>query len=95
MRRTTARHCDTGDSAAHIGRIVLCRRPITPIARLLAIAVTSQASLDGKLPVASDSRGEIARRYDLKITYTYEAQPVAKMQDSHGNEIGHSTAERT
>jgi peroxiredoxin Q/BCP len=49
----------------------------------------------GKLPVASDATGEIAKSYDLKITDTYEGQSVAKMKDSRGNEIGHSTAERT
>ena len=49
----------------------------------------------GKLPVASDEKGEIAKSYDVKITDTYKGQAVATMKDSRGNEIGHSTAERT
>src|SRR5579859_238452 len=49
----------------------------------------------GKLPVASDVKGDIAKSYDIKITDTYKGQAVATMKDSRGNEIGHSTAERT
>ena len=49
----------------------------------------------GKLPVASDEKGDIAKSYDIKITDTYKGQAVATMKDSRGNEIGHSTAERT
>src|ERR1700735_4336726 len=49
----------------------------------------------GKLPVASDEKGDIARSYDIKITDTYKGQAIATMKDSRGNEIGHSTAERT
>ena len=49
----------------------------------------------GKLPVASDEKGGIAKSYDIKITDTYKGQAVATMKDSRGNEIGHSTAERT
>jgi peroxiredoxin len=49
----------------------------------------------GKLPVASDEKGEIAKSYDIKVTDSYKGQPIAKMKDSRGNEIGHSTAERT
>jgi thioredoxin-dependent peroxiredoxin len=49
----------------------------------------------GKLPVASDEKGEIAKSYDIKITDTYKGQSVATMKDSRGNEIGHSAAERT
>lgn len=49
----------------------------------------------GKLPVASDEKGEIAKSYDIKITDSYKGEAVAKMKDSRGNEIGHSTAERT
>src|SRR6202789_670616 len=49
----------------------------------------------GKLPVASDEKGEIAKSYDIKVTDTYKGQPVGAMKDSRGNEIGHSTAERT
>jgi thioredoxin-dependent peroxiredoxin len=49
----------------------------------------------GKLPVASDEKGEIAKSYDVKITETYKGQAIAKMKDSRGGEIGHSAAERT
>jgi peroxiredoxin Q/BCP len=49
----------------------------------------------GKLPVASDEKGEIAKSYDIKIVDTYNGQAVAKMKDSRGNEVGHSMAERT
>jgi peroxiredoxin len=49
----------------------------------------------GKLPVASDEKGEIAKSYDIKITDTYKGQPIAAMKDSRGIDIGHSTAERT
>jgi thioredoxin-dependent peroxiredoxin len=49
----------------------------------------------GKLPVASDEKGEIAKSYDIKITDTYNGQSVAAMKDSRGKEIGHSAAERT
>jgi peroxiredoxin Q/BCP len=49
----------------------------------------------GKLPVAADADGAIAKSYDLKITDSYEGHAVAKIKDSRGEEIGHSTAERT
>ncbi|HEX4242402.1 MAG TPA: peroxiredoxin [Steroidobacteraceae bacterium] len=49
----------------------------------------------GKLPVASDEKGEIAKSYDVKVTDTYKGQPIAAMKDTRGNEIGHGTAERT
>jgi peroxiredoxin len=49
----------------------------------------------GKLPVASDESGDIAKSYDLKIVSEYGGQPLAKMKDSRGVEIGHSAAERT
>ena len=49
----------------------------------------------GKLPVASDEKGKIAKSYDIKITDTYNGQPIATLKDSRGIEIGHSTAERT
>jgi peroxiredoxin len=49
----------------------------------------------GKLPVASDAKGEIAKSYDIKITDSYKGQPIASMKDSRGIEIGHATAERT
>src|ERR1700734_964914 len=49
----------------------------------------------GKLPVASDEKGEIAKSYDIKITDSYKGQAIATMKDSRGNEVGHSMAERT
>ena len=49
----------------------------------------------GKLPVASDVKGEIAKSYDVKITDSYKGEAIATMKDSRGNEIGHSAAERT
>ncbi|MGP8099044.1 MAG: peroxiredoxin [Steroidobacteraceae bacterium] len=49
----------------------------------------------GKLPVASDEKGEIAKSYDIEITDTYKGEAIATMKDSRGNEIGHSAAERT
>ena|SRR5271156_2264936 len=50
----------------------------------------------GKLPVASDEKGEIAKSYDIKITETTsKGEAIAKLKDSRGNEIGHSVAERT
>ena len=49
----------------------------------------------GKLPVASDEKGEIAKSYDIQITDSYKGQAIATMKDSRGNAIGHSTAERT
>lgn len=44
----------------------------------------------GKLPVASDIKGEIAKSYDLEVR---DAQAGAK--DTRGVEIGHGFAERT
>jgi peroxiredoxin len=44
----------------------------------------------GKLPVASDANGKIARSYDLKVK---EGSPG--MKDTRGVEIGHGFAERT
>jgi thioredoxin-dependent peroxiredoxin len=44
----------------------------------------------GKLPVASDSSGAIAKSYDLKVR---EGRPG--MKDTKGNEIDHGFAERT
>jgi thioredoxin-dependent peroxiredoxin len=64
------------------------------ISRLNAFSADPQYCA-GKLPVASDEKGEIAKSYDVKITDTYKGQPIAKMKDSRGDEIGHSTAERT
>lgn len=59
------------------------------------IARLNQFSADpdycaGKLPVASDEKGEIAKSYDLKVR-----EAAAGMKDSKGNEIGHGFAERT
>ncbi len=44
----------------------------------------------GKLPVASDESGEIARSYDLRVA---DARPGAR--DTRGEEINHGFAERT
>jgi peroxiredoxin Q/BCP len=44
----------------------------------------------GKLPVASDADGRIAKSYELKV---HDAKPGAK--DTRGMEIGHGFAERT
>lgn len=59
------------------------------------IARLNQFSADpefcaGKLPVASDTDGKIAKSYDLAVS---EARAGAK--DTRGNEIGHGFAERT
>lgn len=64
------------------------------------IARLNQFSADpqycaGRLPVASDEKGDIAKAYGIQITDTYKGQAIAKMKDSRGDEIGHSTAERT
>jgi thioredoxin-dependent peroxiredoxin len=44
----------------------------------------------GKLPVASDADGKIAKSFDLQVA---DAHPGFK--DTRGNEIGHGFAERT
>ena len=44
----------------------------------------------GKLPVASDADGKIAKSYDLMVREGKEG-----MKDTQGNEIGHGFAERT
>src|ERR1700742_3181767 len=49
----------------------------------------------GKLPVASDENGAIAKSYDLKITDSYAGQDIAKMKNTRGEEIGHAMTERT
>jgi thioredoxin-dependent peroxiredoxin len=49
----------------------------------------------GKLPVASDANGAIAKSYGVDITDTYKGQSIAKMKNTRGDEIGHSTADRT
>jgi peroxiredoxin Q/BCP len=59
------------------------------------ISTLNQFSADpeycaGKLPVASDADGKIAKSYDLKIA---DAKPGAK--NTKGDEIGHAFAERT
>ncbi|MFN2548274.1 MAG: peroxiredoxin, partial [Myxococcales bacterium] len=59
------------------------------------IATLNQFSSDpqycaGKIPVASDSAGKIAKSYDLKVA---DAKPGAK--NTRGDEIGHGFAERT
>ena len=66
-----------------------------------SIARLNQFSADpqycaGKLPVASDEKGEIAKTYDIKITVTNgKGEAIAKLKDVRGEEIGHSVAERT
>ena len=59
------------------------------------IATLNQFSADpqycaGKIPVASDADGKIAKSYDLQVR---EAKPGAK--NTRGEEIGHGFAERT
>jgi thioredoxin-dependent peroxiredoxin len=59
------------------------------------IATLNQFSADpqycaGKIPVASDEDGKIAKSYDLQVR---EAKPGAK--NTRGDEIGHGFAERT
>lgn len=49
----------------------------------------------GKLPVASDEKGEIAKSYDLKITDTYNGREIAKVKNTRGDDIGHSITDRT
>jgi peroxiredoxin len=49
----------------------------------------------GKLPVASDENGAIAKSYGVEVTDTYKGEAVAKMKDSRGIEVGHSMASRT
>jgi thioredoxin-dependent peroxiredoxin len=49
----------------------------------------------GKLPVASDENGAIAKSFGVNVSETYKGQAVAKMKDSRGNEVGHSMADRT
>jgi thioredoxin-dependent peroxiredoxin len=67
---------------------------LDPISRLNDFSADPQYCA-GKLPVASDAKGEIAKSYDIKITDMYKGQPIAAMKNSRGEEIGHSTAERT
>jgi peroxiredoxin Q/BCP len=48
----------------------------------------------GKLPVAADEQGKIAKSYDVKIIDTYNGQSILKFKDTRGDEIGHAAAER-
>jgi peroxiredoxin len=48
----------------------------------------------GKLPVASDVSGEIAKSYGLKIIDSFAGKAAVTMKDSRGVEIGHSFTER-
>jgi peroxiredoxin Q/BCP len=48
----------------------------------------------GKLPVASDASGKIAKSYGLKVVDSFAGKAAATMKDSRGVEIGHSFAER-
>lgn len=49
----------------------------------------------GKLPVASDASGEIAKSYGLKIVSEFNGQALAAMKNTLGEPIGHAAAERT
>lgn len=49
----------------------------------------------GKLPVASDADGAIAKSYGVNITTAFNGQEVAKLKDTRGTEIGHGAADRT
>ncbi len=64
------------------------------------IARLNQFSADpqycaGKLPVASDATGKIARSYGVEISDSDEGEPAAKLKNTRGEEIGHSFAGRT
>lgn len=48
----------------------------------------------GKLPVASDASGKIAKSYGLKVVDSFAGKAAATMKDSRGVEIGHGFAER-
>lgn len=48
----------------------------------------------GKLPVASDAKGEIAKSYGLKIIDSFAGKQAMTMKDSRGKEIGHEFTER-
>lgn len=49
----------------------------------------------GKLPVASDASGAIAKSYGLEIFSEWKGQSLASMKTTIGDEIGHAAAERT
>ena len=48
----------------------------------------------GKLPVASDAKGDIARSYGLKIIDSFAGKQAVTMMDSRGKQIGHEFTER-
>ena len=48
----------------------------------------------GKLPVASDAKGDIARSYGLKIIDSFAGKQAVTMMDSRGKQIGHEFSER-
>lgn len=48
----------------------------------------------GKLPVASDVSGAIAKSYGIKIIDSFKGHAAATFKDTRGNEIGHSFVER-
>lgn len=48
----------------------------------------------GKLPVASDASGKIAKSYGLKVADSFAGKAAATMKDSRGIDIGHGFAER-
>jgi peroxiredoxin Q/BCP len=49
----------------------------------------------GKLPVASDASGDIARSYGLKIIEEFGGKSLMTMKNTVGEDIGHGAAERT
>lgn len=49
----------------------------------------------GKLPVASDESGAIARSYGLDVFTEFKGQSLLTMKTTLGDEIGHAAAERT
>ena len=62
---------------------------LDPIARLNEFSADPQ-SCAGKIPVASDADGRIAKAYELVVSDT-----PAGRKDNHGQEIAHGRAERT
>lgn len=49
----------------------------------------------GKLPVASDENGAVARSYGLEVFEEFKGQSLLTMKTTLGDEIGHAAAERT
>ncbi len=49
----------------------------------------------GKLPVASDASGAIAKSYGLKVVSDFNGKSLMTMKDTRGKDIGHAAAERT